>query len=140
MERALEERGLGSRIDAAEPVGGGCINNGARIETDSGAFTPRGFGFEGNDGQLAKVRSWLEYFDSYSNIHFIDDEGGGPDMWVLNELLGTPLFDMRTDTQRYLDYHHSANDTFDKINRRELELGTAAMASLLYLIDSQGLD
>ncbi len=38
-----------------------------------------------------------------------------------------------------LDFHHSDNDTFDKVNRRELELGTAAMASLLYLIDSHGL-
>jgi cytochrome c5 len=129
----------GGKVYAEEAQARGEVHY-AGIETDSGAFTPRGFGFEGTDGQLAKVRSWLEYFDSYSNIHFIDDEGGGPDMWVLNELLGTPLFDMRTDTQRYLDFHHSANDTFDKVNRRELELGTAAMASLLYLVDSQGLD
>ena len=111
----------------------------AGIETDSGAFTPRGFGFEGSPEQLAKVRSWLKHFDAPSTIHYIDDEGGGPDMWALNELHGTPLFDLRTDTQRYLDFHHSANDTFDKINRRELELGTAAMASLLYLVDRQGL-
>ena len=88
---------------------------------------------------VEKVRSWLEYFDTTSTIHYIDQEGGGPDMWALNELLGTPLFDLRTDTQRYLDFHHSDNDTFDKINRRELELGTAAMASLLYLIDTNGL-
>ncbi len=40
-----------------------------------------------------------------------------------------------TDSQRYFDLHHSANDTFDKINRRELQLGSAAMASLIYLLD-----
>jgi carboxypeptidase Q len=111
----------------------------AGIETDSGAFTPRGFGVEGSSATVTKVRSWLKYFDQYNTIHFVDGEGGGPDMWALNELLHTPLFDLRTDTQRYLDFHHSDNDTFDKINRRELELGTAAMASLLYLIDRQGL-
>lgn len=111
----------------------------AGIETDSGAFTPRGFGAEGTPAMVEKVRSWLQYFDTTSTIHYIDQEGGGPDMWALNELLGTPLFDLRTDTQRYLDFHHSDNDTFDKINRRELELGTAAMASLLYLIDTNGL-
>lgn len=111
----------------------------AGIETDSGAFTPRGFGVEGSAATVKKVRSWLKYFDQHNTIHFIDDEGGGPDMWALNELLNTTLFDLRTDTQRYLDYHHSDNDTFDKINRRELELGTAALASILYLIDSQGL-
>lgn len=36
MEQALQERGLGPRIRHAIPVGGGCINKGARIETDSG--------------------------------------------------------------------------------------------------------
>jgi len=111
----------------------------AAIETDAGAFTPRGFGVEGSPAMVAQVTSWLEYFDTRSTIHFVDNTGGGPEIWALNELLGTPVFDLRTDTQRYLDFHHSANDTFDKINRRELELGTAAMASLLYLIDRHGL-
>jgi carboxypeptidase Q len=31
--------------------------------------------------------------------------------------------------------HHAASDTFDQINRREMQLGSAAMASLIYLID-----
>jgi len=111
----------------------------AAIETDSGAFTPRGFGVEGPPAMVERVRSWLELFDTTTTIHYVAEGGGGPEIWALNELLGTPTFDLRTDTQRYLDFHHSANDTFDKVNRRELELGTAAMASLLYLIDSRGL-
>lgn len=111
----------------------------AAIESDAGAFTPRGFGVEGPPAMVDRVRSWLEYFDTENTIHYVAEGGGGPEIWVLNELLGTPTFDLRTDTQRYLDFHHSANDTFDKVNRRELELGTAAMASLLFLIDSEGL-
>jgi hypothetical protein len=128
----------GGRVYAEEAVARG-ESHYAAIESDAGAFTPRGFGVQGSPATVAKVRSWLEYFPTREAIHYIDDEGGGPDIWVLNELLGTPLFDMRTDTQRYLDFHHSANDTFDQVNRRELELGTAATASLLYLIDSRGL-
>jgi len=111
----------------------------AAIETDSGAFTPRGFGVEGPPAMVERVRSWLEYFDTTSTVHYVAEGGGGPEIWALNEILGTPTFDLRTDTQRYLDFHHSDNDTFDKVNRRELELGTAAMASLLYLIDKRGL-
>ncbi|MCZ6507197.1 MAG: M28 family peptidase [Acidobacteria bacterium] len=111
----------------------------AAIETDAGAFTPRGFGVEGPPAMVERVRSWLEYFDTDNTVHYVAEGGGGPEIWVLNELLGTPTFDLRTDTQRYLDFHHSDNDTFDKVNRRELELGTAAMASLLYLIDTHGL-
>jgi carboxypeptidase Q len=111
----------------------------AAIETDSGAFTPRGFGVEGPPAMVERVRSWLGYFDTTATVHYVAEGGGGPEIWALNEILGTPTFDLRTDTQRYLDFHHSANDTFDKVNRRELELGTAAMASLLYLIDKHGL-
>jgi carboxypeptidase Q len=43
------------------------------------------------------------------------------------------------DSQRYFSYHHTKEDTFDKVNRRELELGAAAMAALTYLIDFNGL-
>jgi len=111
----------------------------AAIETDAGAFTPRGFGVEGPPEMVERVRSWLEYFDTENTVHYVAEGGGGPEIWALNELLGTPTFDLRTDTQRYLDFHHSANDTFDKVSRRELELGTAAMASLIYLIDRHGL-
>ena len=46
------------------------------------------------------------------------------------------LAGLRPDPQRYFDYHHAASDTFDKINKRELELGAAAIASLVYLIDN----
>ena len=41
----------------------------------------------------------------------------------------------RPDSQRYFDYHHAATDTFDKVNKRELELGSASMASMIYLMD-----
>ena len=49
------------------------------------------------------------------------------------------LSGLRTDSQRYFEYHHSANDTFDAINKRELELGAASMVSLIYLADYFGL-
>jgi hypothetical protein len=45
------------------------------------------------------------------------------------------LAGLRPDSQRYFDYHHAANDTFDAVNKRELELGAAAMTSLIYFID-----
>jgi carboxypeptidase Q len=43
------------------------------------------------------------------------------------------------DSQRYFDYHHTSIDTFDKINKRELELGAASMASLVWLLSEYGL-
>ena len=48
------------------------------------------------------------------------------------------LAGLRPDSQRYFDYHPAASDTFDKVNKRELELGAAAMTSLIYLFDTYG--
>ena len=45
------------------------------------------------------------------------------------------LAGLRPDSQRYFDYHHASNDTFDAINKRELELGAATMAAMVYLMD-----
>ncbi len=48
------------------------------------------------------------------------------------------LAGLRPDSQRYFDHHHAENDTFEHVNKRELELGAATMASLVYLIDKYG--
>jgi hypothetical protein len=53
--------------------------------------------------------------------------------------MATVLAGLNPDSQRYFEYHHAANDTFDKVNKRELELGAAAMTSIIYLIDKYGL-
>jgi hypothetical protein len=46
---------------------------------------------------------------------------------------------LRPDSQRYFDFHHTTYDKIDAVNRRELELGAAAMTALIYLIDKNGL-
>lgn len=108
------------------------------IETDAGGFVPRGFGLSGTPEQLAKWRSWLPLFNP-NIISYINNGGGGVDIRPLNEETGTPVAGLITDTQRMFDLHHSANDTFDKVNRRELELGTASLTALIYLIDKYGM-
>ena len=63
---------------------------------------------------------------------------GGVDIGPLRgEYEGIPLFGFIPDSQRYFDFHHSPNDVFENVNKRELELGCAAMASFLYLIDQK---
>ena len=43
------------------------------------------------------------------------------------------------DDQKYFEIHHTQKDVFEAIHPREMELGTASMASLVYLIDKYGL-
>ena len=42
------------------------------------------------------------------------------------------------DSQRYFDYHHAPTDIFENVNKRELELGAAALTSFIFLIDKYG--
>lgn len=107
------------------------------LESDAGGFTPRGFSFDTDDSNLAQIKSWEALFKPYL-IHYFEKGGSGADIGPLKGD-GIVLAGLRPDTQRYFDYHHSDNDTFDAINKRELELGGAAMAALVYLIDTYGI-
>ena len=112
----------------------------AAIETDAGGFTPRGFSFDGDDSVFAafyeKVKALEPFFSPYG-LQFTKG-GSGADIGPLKDLKGL-LSGYAPDSQRYFDYHHSADDTFDKVNKRELELGAASMAALVYLLDKYGL-
>ena len=65
--------------------------------------------------------------------------GGGADIGPLHRSLGTPMFGLSVDGQKYFEMHHTQKDVFELVNARELELGTASIASLVYLIDTYGL-
>ena len=71
-------------------------------------------------------------------IHFFELGGSGADIGPLKNETNV-LSGLKPDSQRYFDYHHAPNDTFDAVNKRELELGAATMTSLIYLIDKYGI-
>ena len=103
------------------------------LESDAGGFTPRGFSIDTTEEKLKTIQSWAPYFEPYL-IHLFVKGGSGADIAPL-KTADNVLAGLRPDSQRYFDFHHAANDTFDAINKRELELGAATMASLVFLID-----
>lgn len=108
----------------------------AALESDRGVMSPRGFGFDAAGERLEKLRSLSKYFEPY-NIRDFDTGGGGSDIAPL-KALGALQIGYIPDVQRYFSYHHSANDTFEQVNIRELQLGSASIASLIYLLDLFG--
>ena len=106
------------------------------LESDAGGFSPRGFSFEASENQFRKIKSWKKYFQPYLTDRFTLG-GSGADIGPLRNGK-IVLAGLRPDSQRYFEYHHTANDTFDAINKRELELGAAAMTSMIYLVDQCG--
>jgi len=112
-------------------------NHIAAIEADRGGFTPLGFSIDASDAQLKKIQSWKSLLLPYG-LYFLEKGGSGVDVGGLKKF-GVPVIGLVTDSQRYFDYHHAGSDTFDKVHPRELQLGSASIAALVYLIDIYGL-
>lgn len=107
----------------------------AAVESDRGGFSPRGFSCDGSEKHLALLQSFETLLTPY-DLHKFEKGYGGVDISPLkDEFNDIALFGFIPDSQRYFDFHHNANDVFENVNKRELELGAAAMASIIYLLD-----
>jgi hypothetical protein len=131
MDEEMEQRGAKAYAETAKKT-----KHIAAIEADRGGFTPFGFSIDGTPEQVQKVRSWKNLLSPYGLFYF-EKGGSGVDVNFLKSQ-GVPLLGLVPDSQRYFDYHHSVNDSFDKVNIRELQLGSAAMGAIVYLIDEYG--
>lgn len=138
---ANEENGLaGGLAYAAEATKNNEFHL-AAIESDAGGFTPRGFRCDAHEEvfkqKLPLVTRWLPLLEPYGLQ--LSAGGSGADISPLKGQKGM-LFGLEPDSQRYFDYHHTDRDRIDAVNKRELELGAAAMLSLVYLLDKYGLE
>ncbi|SDW86388.1 M20/M25/M40 family metallo-hydrolase [Aequorivita viscosa] len=131
-----EENGLRGGKKYAEEIKRKGEKHRFAIESDAGGFTPRGFSFDTNAANLEKAKNWKSLFEPYL-IHLFEKGYAGAD---INPMKGNidVLAGLVPDGQRYFNHHHAATDTFDAVNKRELELGAATMASILYLFDRYG--
>ena len=103
----------------------------AAMESDRGGFTPRGFTTSADSAILAQMQAWLPYLRT-ARIEWIRKGGSGADV---SRIPNCPIkMGYFPDDQRYFDFHHSANDVFSGVHPRELELGSAAMGIMTYLL------
>ena len=107
----------------------------AALESDAGGFVPRGFRIDAADAPTALIQSWSPLFDPY-NVHQFRRGGAGVDIGPLKALSPRPaMMGLSPDGQRYFDFHHSSQDVFENVHKRELELGAATFAAAVYLLD-----
>lgn len=107
----------------------------AAVESDRGGFAPRGFHCDGPENSVTLLKSFETDLTQY-DLHVFEKGYGGVDISPLKDYYPEiPLFGFVPDSQRYFDFHHAPSDVFENVNKRELELGAAAVASLLYLLD-----
>jgi hypothetical protein len=131
-----EENGLRGGKKYSEVAEANRENHIFALESDCGGFSPRGFSIEASDANFKMVQGFQKLFEPYFVHSFtIGHTGSDIEPLVSKNILKAGL---RPDSQRYFDYHHAATDTFDAVNKRELELGAATMAALIYLVDQHG--
>lgn len=130
MDEEVAQRGAQKYFELAKKNN---EKNYAALEADRGALVPVGFGFTSTPEREDSLIALSKYFAPYGLSKFRRG-GGGADIGPLGQL-GTLMISYIPDEQRYFDFHHSANDNVEQVHPRELQLGSAAMASLIYLID-----
>ena len=135
---ANEENGLNGAKVYSQTVKKNKEQHLLALESDTGGFSPLGFNFDTKEKYFNKILSWKSYFSPYF-IHFFGDNGSGADVSLLKSNAKV-LAGLKTDPHRYFIHHHSEMDTFDQINKRELEMGAATMAALVFLTDQLGLE
>ena len=86
-----------------------------------------------NEVALKMVNSWKEYFHPYEMFQFVEGHAGFDITPLKNDDI--LLLGLKTNLQQYASIYHSEKDIFELVDRRELALGAAASASMVYLID-----
>ncbi len=103
----------------------------AAIESDLGASHPIGILFAGKSEIQPFLTPLTKILISQGATQIQSQGGVGADISLLTQA-GVPSFAPWFNQQTYFNYHHTAADTFDKIDPKELsELG-ALMAVLTY--------
>ena len=101
----------------------------AAAESDFGADVVYGFESNVDAASLPVVRAIAKELASL-NVEYIgkNQANGGPDLIPLKKATSAPIFELAQDGTDYFDYHHTADDTLDKVTPAKLRQNTAAYA------------
>lgn len=102
------------------------------IESDSGVFSPLGFGFTGSDAAFAIVQEIGAILEPIGAGE-IRRGGGGADIGPMMQR-GMPGMGLNVEPTRYFWYHHTAADALDKLDPQEVARCVAAMAVMAYVV------
>lgn len=130
---ANEEFGLDGAKEYARWAREQGVHHWVAMESDGGGDVPRGFGIGADDARIEQLRAYKSLLVPYG-LHVMAKGGGGAD---LSPLRGHDDFFIgyRPESQRYFDFHHSARDRIEAIHPRSLEMGSASMSALFYILD-----
>jgi carboxypeptidase Q len=132
-----EENGLGGAEAYAKAHESELPNHVAAIEADSGGFTPTGLGIgvhlqPAEDTAVVHLRGLVKLLEPVGPQH-VRQGSYGADVGPLRKR-GVPAMDLDVAGATYFDYHHSHGDTLDKVDPRQLQDMTAALATYAWTL------
>jgi hypothetical protein len=129
-----EENGGGGNEAYAKAHEGEFANHIAAMESDAGAAHPLGYAMKMSAGAIAALQPLVAVLHPVGCTVFrATHHSPGSDIDPLVEA-GIPGIGIIQDGRKYFDYHHTAADTLDKVDPRELQENTAAMAVMGYAL------
>jgi hypothetical protein len=108
-------------------------NHIAAIESDLGADHPTGIYYAGKPALGSWLRPVAQVLDTIGAETLVASPETGEDIVVLTEK-GIPSFAPVQDNRTYFNYHHTAADTFDKVDPKHLNENAAVMTVLAYAL------
>lgn len=113
------------------------VHHAFALESDAGGFSPRGISIVASEETTAAIKDLRDLLEPYG-IHQFSQSGSGADIGQLYRP-GSVLLGLRPDSHRYFEIHHTKNDVLERVNPRELEMGSASIAAFIYLLDKYDL-
>lgn len=101
----------------------------AGIEMDLGADRVRSVGFSAGPGTAGLQAALAGLLQPIGVAPASSPASGGVDVGPLRAF-GVPVVDLNQDASRYFDFHHSADDTYDKVDPANLAQALSATATV----------
>jgi carboxypeptidase Q len=128
-----EENGLRGGLAYRDRHRDELSNHVLMIESDSGVFRPRGFGFTGSPQARLAVESIATLLSGIEAAR-VGPSGGGADIGPSVQAAQIPAMSLEVDGSRYFAYHHTMADTVDKLDPLDMARCAAAVAAMTYVV------
>jgi hypothetical protein len=126
-----EENGLSGAHAYANSHAAELAKHVVAMEADLGGGRPIGVSTSSGAAGVALLRPLLAPLASWFSVEPAETKFGGADLIPL-QAVGVPVVDVWQDATNYFDWHHTAADTVDKIDRVELALEVAAFTTVAH--------
>jgi carboxypeptidase Q len=127
-----EENGLRGGLSYRDRYRDQLANHVLMLESDSGVFKPVGFGFSGSDAGRRTVEA-ISSLLAGTGATAITSGGGGADIGPSVQAANIPAMSLEVDGDYFL-IHHTAADTIERIDPKDIARASAAIAVMAYVV------